>query len=154
MESQLERTKESGTVKNWMKARERHRVGLAVCIIWGPVGNHSVWRHKADLALVWISCSLSLQESRTFTEVTGLGWKLRNNNSLHIIHWQWHHWHIYISLHLSIHLCNHHFHYEHGRINMSFMLSHSLLRNREYTSKCFCSYLPPSWQLYWGINLF
>lgn len=28
---------------------------LALHIIEGPVGYHSVWRHKAELALLWIS---------------------------------------------------------------------------------------------------
>ena len=39
-----------------MKDRDRQsELKLALDIIQGPVGYHSVWRHKAELALLWIS---------------------------------------------------------------------------------------------------
>ena len=41
---------------------------LALRIIWGPVGYHSVWRHKAELALLWISSQTAPMEGLVLHE--------------------------------------------------------------------------------------
>lgn len=41
---------------------------LALCIILGPVGYHSVRRHKADLALLWISSKKAPMEDPVLHE--------------------------------------------------------------------------------------
>lgn len=58
---------------------------LALHIVWGPVGYHSVWRHKAELALLWMSSETAstegpvLHESSTFTvKVTSVGQVAQN----------------------------------------------------------------------------
>lgn len=65
MESQLEQQQimkvgQRKVNKSQRKAETDRVRKLAVCIIWGPVGYHSVWRHKAELALLWICSQTAL----------------------------------------------------------------------------------------------
>ena len=57
-----EKARESRKRKRWTDGELK----LAVCIIWGPVGYHSVWIHKAELALLCIGCSHSAERELHF----------------------------------------------------------------------------------------
>lgn len=57
--------------EGWRQAELR----LAVFIIRGPVGYHSVWRHKAELALHQFCCQITLpvEIKRKFSAKSLLG---------------------------------------------------------------------------------
>lgn len=54
--------------KSQRKAETDRERKLALYIIWGPVGYHSVWRHKAELALLCICSQTALTEGLVLHE--------------------------------------------------------------------------------------
>lgn len=54
--------------ENKRKTETDRESKLALHIIWGPVGYHSIWRHKAELAVPWKSSQTAPMESMELHE--------------------------------------------------------------------------------------